>query len=130
FSADQIYRTVAEPDEGVDGEIEFRNALKKATGLTYRVQLKSGDPHLRKRKGGTEVFAMKKHYEELWAGEGKVPLLLIIRTSDGRIRYMNATEAIHAAQEESPGKRVKQIVFIGEDFTKEAVLRLRDGRLR
>jgi WD40 repeat protein len=130
FNADQIYRTVLEPDEGIDGEIEFRNARKKASGLGYRVQLKSGDSHLNKLKDGTEKFPMKGHYEDLWAGEGKVPVLLIIRTSDGRIRSMNATEAIHAAQKANPGRPVTQIVFRGEDFTKEAVLRLRDERLK
>ncbi|HEV7241287.1 MAG TPA: DUF4365 domain-containing protein [Thermoanaerobaculia bacterium] len=131
FSANQIYRTIAQPDIGVDGEIEFRNArTKKATGLGYRVQLKSGDSHLRKLKDGTEKFAMEEHYENLWAGKDKVPVLLIIRTSDGRIRYMNATEAILAAQKANPGKAVKQIAFTCEDFTKEAVLRLRDERLK
>jgi WD40 repeat protein len=130
FSADQIYRTVAEPDEGVDGEIEFRNARKKATGLTYRVQLKSGDSHLERLKDGIEKFALKEHYEDLWAGEGKVPLLLIIRTSDGRVRYTDASVAIRAAQKMGPGKPVRRIVFEGKDFTKEAVLRLRDERLK
>ena len=43
---------------------------------------------------------------------------------------MNATEAIHAAREATPGKPVKQITFTGEDFTKETVLRLRDARLK
>jgi len=128
FSADQIYRIVAEPDEGIDGEIEFRNARKKATGVCYRVQLKSGDSHLTKLKNGSEKFAMKPHYEELWAGKGTVPVILIHRASDGRLRYMNATDAIHAAQKK--GKPVKQITFVGEDFTKEAVLRLRDERLK
>lgn len=129
FSADQIYRTVAQPDEGIDGEIEFRYVSKKAAGLGYRVQLKSGDSHLKKLKDGTEKFPMKAHYEELWAGKGKVPVLLIVRTSDGRIRSMNATDAIRAAQKANPGRPVKQIVFTGEEFTKEAVLRLRDERL-
>ncbi len=127
--ADQIYRIQAEPDEGVDGEIEFRDTKKKATGITFRVQLKSGDSHLKPRQDGSEVFAMKKHYEGYWAGKGKVPVLLIIRTSDGRLRFMNATAAIRAAQKKSPGKSVKQLVFTGEDFTREAVLRLRDERL-
>lgn len=129
FSADQIYRTVLQPDEGIDGEIEFRYVSKKAAGLGYRVQLKSGDSHLKKLKDGTEKFPMKAHYEELWAGKGKVPVLLIVRTSDERTRYMNATDAIRAAQKANPGRPVKQIVFTGEDFTKEAVLRLRDERL-
>ena len=75
FAVDQIYRTVAQPDEGIDGEITFRNARKKDTGLGYRVQLKSGDSHLRKLKDGTERFAMKLHYEELWARKDTVPVL-------------------------------------------------------
>jgi WD40 repeat protein len=130
FNADQIYRTLGEPDEGVDGEIEFRNEHKKASGVTYRVQLKSGDSHLRRLKNGTEKFVMKAHYEDLWAGKGTVPVLLIIRASDCSIRYMNATEAIRAAQKANPGQPVRQIVFTGQDFTVEAVLRLRDERLK
>jgi hypothetical protein len=47
-----------------------------------------------------------------------VPVLLIVRTSDGRTRYMNATEAIRSAQRANPGKPIRQIVFIGEDFSK------------
>jgi hypothetical protein len=113
----------------VDGEIEFRKPHgkvegRKASGRTYRVQLKSGDSHLRKRKDGAEVFPMKKHYEEHWAGKGTVPVLLIIRNSDGRLRFMNATDAIRAAQKVR--KPVKQIIFKGDAFTREAVLRLRD----
>ena len=129
FSADQIYRTVAEPDEGVDGEIEFRKATK-ATGVTFRVQLKSGDSHLRPRADGTEAFPMKPHYEHYWAGNDTVPVLLIVRSSEGRLRYMNATEAIRAAQKKTPGKPVKQIEFKGEEFNKEAVIRLRNERLK
>jgi len=130
FSADQIYRTVAQPDEGVDGEIEFRTTKKKASGVSFRVQLKSGDSHLRKRAGGSEVFPMKAHYEHHWAGKDTVPVLLIIRNSDGRLRFMNATDAIRAAQKNAPGKPVKQIEFSGEEFNREAVLRLRDQRLK
>jgi hypothetical protein len=130
FSADQIYKTLAEPDEGVDGEVEFRDTRKKATGVTFRVQLKSGDSHLRKRADRTEVFPMKAHYERYWAGKGTVPVLLIIRSSNGRLRFMNATEAIRAAQKKALGKPVRQVDFVSEEFNKEAVLRLRDERLR
>ncbi|MBI4907995.1 MAG: DUF4365 domain-containing protein [Acidobacteria bacterium] len=130
FSADQIYRIQVEPDEGVDGEIEFRNTKKKATGVTFRVQLKSGDSHLRRRVGGTEVFPMKAHYEDYWTRKNSVPVLLIVRNSDGRLRFMNATDAIRAARKKAPGKPVKQIEFAGEEFNKEAVLRLRDERLK
>ncbi len=117
-------------DEGTDGEIEFFTEHGKSTGVSHRVQLKSGDSHLKRRKDGTEVFALKPHYERYWAGKGTVPVLLIIRASDGRTRFMNATQAIHAAQKQRPGKPVKQILFTGEDFIKEAILRLRDERLK
>lgn len=125
--AGHIYRREARPDVGVDGRIQCRGGKQGATGYEYREQLKSGKSHLRPRQDGTEVFPMKKHYEELWAGEGTVPVLLIIRTGDGRLRYMNATDAIRAAQKAHPGKPVKQIVFAGQDFTKEAVLAMRDA---
>ena len=45
------------------------------------------------------------------------------------IRYMNATEAVSAARKAAPGKPVKQIVFQGAPFDKQAVLRLRDEAL-
>ena len=134
FSANQIYRIEAAPDEGVDGWIEFRNEKKKASGLYYRVQLKSGDSHLTKPKKGPQQFKLKAHYAENWTGhdvngDRKVPVLLIIRDSDGKMSYLNATEAILNAKKKAPGKPVKQIPFVGEEFTKDAVLRLRKERL-
>jgi GTPase SAR1 family protein len=125
-SVDQAFIPRVVRDEGTDGEIEFFTKAGQSTGVAFRVQLKSGSSHLRRRKDGTEVFAMKKHYERYWAGKGTVPVLLIIRTADGRVRYMNATKAIRAVQAANPGKPVRQIVFTGDDFTEEAVLRLRD----
>jgi len=92
--------------------------------------MKSGDSHLKKLKNGTEKFPMKKHYEDYWASEGTVPVLLIVRSGDGRIRFMNATDAILDARKKKPGKPVRQIDFVGEEFTKVSVLRLRDARLK
>jgi hypothetical protein len=43
---------------------------------------------------------------------------------------MNATDEIRAEQKANPGKPVKRIVFKGKEFTKEAVLQLRDGRIK
>jgi GTPase SAR1 family protein len=129
-SVNQAYIPRVVRDEGTDGEIEFFTKAGESTGVAFRVHLKSGDSHLKTLKSGTEKFPMKKHYERYWAGKGTVPVLLIIRSSDGRIRYMNATKAIRAAQKARPGQPVKQIVFTGEDFTTDAVLRLRDERLK
>jgi WD40 repeat protein len=117
-------------DEGTDGEIEFFAKSGKSTGLVIRVQLKSGDSHLKKLKNGTEKFPMKNHYERYWAGPGTVPVLLIIRTSDRRLRYINATDAIRAEQRSKPGRPVKQIVFKGEEFSPESILSLRDKLIK
>ncbi len=117
-------------DEGTDGEIEFFTKSGKSTGMAFRVQLKSGDSHLKKLKNGTEKFPMKRHYERYWAGRGTVPVILIIRTNDRRLRYINATEAIRAEQRSKPGIPVKQINFKGEDFNADAVLLLRDERMK
>ena len=40
------------------------------------------------------------------------------------------TEAIRAVQRAHPGRPVLQITFVGQEFSREAVLRLRDERLR
>ncbi|MGZ0171286.1 MAG: DUF4365 domain-containing protein, partial [Planctomycetales bacterium] len=116
-------------DEGVDGTLEFVSKRGKATGIEYRVQLKAGDSHLKVLKDGTEKFQMKKHYEEYWTAKDMPETLLIIRNSDGRTRFINATKAIRSAKRTSKGKRVTQLVFAGQDFTEEAVQRLRDERL-
>lgn len=128
--ADQILRHITYRDEGVDAEIEFNDARGRGTRVKLDLQLKAGDSHLYERADGTETFAMKEHYERYWSDEDKPPVLLLIRNSDGRIRYMNATKAIHAAQKKTPGKRVTRLVFTGEEFTKEAVLRLRSDDKR
>jgi hypothetical protein len=50
--------------------------------------------------------------------------MLVIRTSDGHIRWMNVTEHLRRH-----GPRTKQIVFDGEPFTAPNVARLRDRLL-
>lgn len=129
-TADQILRHITFRDEGVDAEIEFNDEKGRGTRTKLDLQLKAGDSHLYMRADGTETFDMKDHYERYWSGEGKPDVLLVIRNSDGRIRCMNATKSIRAAQKKSPDKPVTQLVFTGEDFTKEAVLKLRDERLK
>ena len=48
------------------------------------------------------------------------PVMLMIRTSDGQIRWMNVTEYL-----KKQGKAVKQIVFDGEPFTAASLWRMR-----
>jgi hypothetical protein len=51
--------------------------------------------------------------------------MLVIRTSDGQIRWMNVTDYL-----ERYGRDTKQIIFDGEPFTAPNVGRLRDRLLR
>jgi len=85
------------------------------------LQLKSGDSYLETRKDGREVFKIKKtrHVEYLTAQE--YPVMLVIRTSDGQIRWMNVTE-----YPKKHGKTVKQIALDGEPFTAACLWRMRD----
>ncbi len=46
------------------------------------------------------------------------------------IRFRHATKVIRAAQRKAPGQTVSQLVFVGEEFTPEAVLKLRDPEIR
>jgi len=46
--------------------------------------------------------------------------MLVIRTSDGRIRWMNVTDYL-----KEHGKETKQIVFLGQPFTAPDVVRKR-----
>ena len=47
--------------------------------------------------------------------------MLVIRTSDGHIRWMNVTDYL-----KRHGKETKQIVFDGEPFTAQSVWAMRD----
>ncbi|MCY2952935.1 MAG: DUF4365 domain-containing protein, partial [Planctomycetota bacterium] len=121
--AGQIYRPVVWADWGIDGEIEFRDEKGRARGKRVYLQLKSGDSYLRKReRDEKEIFAIKNgRWAEYWV-EQAYPVMLVIRTSDGRIRWMNVTEYL------KENKGVKQIEFEGEEMTAESVGRMR-GRM-
>ena len=123
--AGQIFRPVTWADWGIDGEIEFKDAEGKASGQRLYLQLKSGDSYLYQReRDDVEVFTIKKpRHAEYWLKQ-KYPVMLVIRTSDGRIRWMNVTDYLL-----EHGKDTKQIVFEGEPFTALNVVRRRDGLL-
>jgi GTPase SAR1 family protein len=123
--AGQIFRPTPNSDHGVDGEIEFKNQRGQASGMKVYVQLKSGDSYLRHLKGdGAEVFDIKKErWAEYWQSLA-YDLWLIIRSSDGRIRWMNATNYLRKnTSGEAP---VKRIVFDAVEFDEVALLRVRD----
>ncbi len=52
---------------------------------------------------------------------GRMTVMLVIRTSDKTIRWMNVTECMKG----HGGKNVTQIVFEGEPFTALSLLRMR-----
>jgi hypothetical protein len=120
--AGQIFRPVTWADWGIDGEIEFKNDKGNASGRRVYVQLKSGDSYIYHReRDNREIFTIKNsRHAEYWLSQA-YPVMLVIRTSDGKIRWMNVTDYL-----KHHGKDTKQIVFDGEPFTAPNVARLRD----
>jgi small GTP-binding protein len=116
--AGHIYRELSH-DHGIDAEIEFKDHKGQATGQRVYLQLKSGDSYLYKRKRDEkEIFTIrKKRHAEFWV-KHKYPVLLVIRTSDGEIRWMNITDYL-----KRKGPDTKQIEFDGEPFTAECLRR-------
>jgi WD40 repeat protein/DNA-directed RNA polymerase subunit RPC12/RpoP len=122
--AGQIYRQYTNSDHGIDGEIEFKNAKGEAASTLLYIQLKSGDSYLTTRKDGTEIFTIKKpRHVEYWRMR-KYPVMLVVRTSDGRIRWMDVRDYLQ--REHDAGRAVKQIVFNGDPFTAATVRTMRD----
>jgi len=111
---------------GIDGEIEFKNDKGEASGRRVYLQLKSGDSYQHKRgRGGQEVFTIKNpRHAEYWQSH-EYPVMLVIRTSDGQIRWMNVSDYL-----KQRGAQTKQVFFDGEPFTAQNVWRLRDRLLR
>jgi len=127
--AGQISREFSVSDHGIDMEIEFKDDSLKATGKKLYLQLKSGDSHLRKRKGdGTEVFTIKdERHARYWMGQA-FPVMLVIRTSDGDIRWMEVRDRLKEKSGDSKTP-VKQIIFSGERFDVMSVRRWREKAL-
>lgn len=139
--AGQIFRQYTNSDHGIDGEIEFKNASNQASGKKVYLQLKSGDSYLyERRKDGKEVFTVQRErHLEYWQSQA-YPVYLVIRTSDGNIRWMNVTEYLKNAliaerrdtDLENPKgksesiKQPRQIIFRGEQFTPSNLLKLRN----
>jgi small GTP-binding protein len=122
--AGQIFRQTSNSDWGIDGEIEFKDYEGKASGKRVYLQLKSGDSYLRMRKGDEkEIFDVKARHAEYWQAHN-YDVMLVIRTSDGEIRWMNATDYLR-----KHGRGTRQIVFDGEPFTALNLVRLRDKLL-
>ncbi len=124
--AGQISRELTVSDHGIDMEIEFKSDAGKATGQKLYLQLKSGDSYLQKRKSdGAEIFKIDKvRHADYWR-EQVFPVLLVIRTSDGKVRWMEIREYLKRASDDGR-KPVKQIVFEGQRLDVMSVRRWRD----
>jgi HEAT repeat protein len=119
--AGHIYRRIPPPDWGLDVEVEFKNDKGEASGQRVYLQLKSGDSYLYQRKSdGKEIFIIKNpRHAEYWLAQA-YPVLLVIRNSNGQIRWMNVTEYL-----QHNGTSIRQIEFQGEPFTVGSVKQMR-----
>ena len=127
--AGQICREFNVSDHGIDAEIEFKDDNGEATGKKLYLQLKSGDSYLRERKqDDEEIFTIKKERHARYWMQQAFPVMLVIRNSEGEIRWMEIRECLK--RESDNGKKtVKQIVFEGDRFDVMAVRCWRDWAL-
>jgi small GTP-binding protein len=124
--AGQLSREFSVSDHGIDMEVEFKSDAGEATGRKLYLQLKSGDSYLSRRKGdGAELFRIKEErHARYWMGQA-FPVLLVIRNSEGEVRWMEVREYLRRASNNGR-KSVRQIVFDGERFDVMSVRRWRD----
>jgi WD40 repeat protein len=127
--AGQIYRGYTNSDHGIDGEIEFKDDHGRASGKRLYVQLKSGNSYLKKRRSdGVEVFQIKNpRWADYWQQQAYA-VMLVIRTSDGEIRWMDVSA--YLKRQGAGGKTVKQIAFAGERLDAMSVRRMRESVLK
>ena len=107
--ADQIRREFNVSDQGIAMEIEFNDDAHEATGAKLYLQLKSGDSYMLKRRGdGAEIFTLKKQrHAEYWMAQA-FPVLLVIRNSEGEVRWMEVRDWLKRASEN--GKKVVMMI--------------------
>jgi hypothetical protein len=124
--AGQIFRGYTNSDHGIDGEIEFKTDAGQASGKRLYVQLKCGDSYLKRQNGGgAEVFEIKNPHWAVYWQQQAYPVMLVIRTSNGEIRWMDVTS--YLKQESDNGRKaITQILFEGERFDVLSVRRWRD----
>jgi small GTP-binding protein len=124
--AGQISREFAVSDHGIDMEIEFKDDNGAATGSKLYLQLKSGDSYIRERKrDDAAVFDIPKNRHAAYWMAQAFPVMLVIRNSEGEIRWMEIRDWLRA-QSDGGQRPVKQIVFEGERFDVLSVRRWRD----
>ena len=104
--ADQISRDVKVSDQGIDMESEFNDDAHEATGAKLYLQLKSGDSYTRKRKkDGTEIFTINDERHARYWMASPFPVLLVIRNSEGEVRWMEVRDWLKRASENGKNYR-------------------------
>jgi small GTP-binding protein len=127
--AGQLSREFNVSDHGIDMEVEFKSDAGEASGRKLYLQLKSGDSYLRERKSdGAEIFNIKdQRHARYWIDQA-FPVLLVIRNSDGKVRWMEVRDWLKH-ESDNGRKSVRQIVFEGERLDVMSVRRWRDRAL-
>jgi len=127
--AGQICREFTVSDHGIDMEIEFKDDAGNATGEKVYLQLKSGDSYVRKLVRGTEIFEIKKErHVQYWMVQ-PFPVLLVVRSSKGEIRWMEVRDWLRRSIREQ-GKVLRSIPFRGNPFDVMSVRQWRDIGLK
>jgi hypothetical protein len=123
--AGQIFRPTANSDWGIDGEIEFKDDQGNASGERIYLQLKSGDSYLHERKTDEkEIFTVKNsRHIDYWLSQ-RYPVMLVVRTSDSKIRWMNV-QAFLKKKKANGYTLARQIEFVGETFNAQSILAVR-----
>ena len=124
--AGHLSRELTVSDHGIDMEVEFKDNDGEATGKKLYLQLKSGQSHLRIRKGdGAEIFDIKdERHARYWMMQA-FPVFLVIRDNEGNVRWMEVSDWLR--NESQNGKKsVRRIVFNGEKFDVMSVLRWKE----
>jgi len=118
--AGQMYRSYANSDHGIDGEIEFKDNEGRLSGKRLHVQLKSDDSHLGKREhDGPQILKLENpEWAKYWQQQSYT-VMLVMQTSSGEIRWMDMSSYLE--KESGREREVKEIVFKGELFDAKSV---------
>ncbi|HYH81809.1 MAG TPA: DUF4365 domain-containing protein, partial [Longimicrobium sp.] len=129
MEAGQTFQAAPLDEAGTDGFIEFRDDRGELSGRRVFLVLWSGDSRIRgfTTDHGTddeEAFSIEDpRLVASWRGSVQ-PVVLVIRNSEGQIRWMNLTDAL---KRHDPGDR--QMLFGGEPFTALNVALMRNRML-
>lgn len=119
--AGQIYRAYTNRDHGIAGEIGFNPPARVAADVRRLKLLRDTVPFAERVSLLTSAATIWQCFRSRIragpiTGSSRLTyaVMLVIRTSDGEIRWMDVTACLK--RESAGGKTVQQIVFNGERF--------------